>query len=318
MKSGKWLACLVGLFSLLLSPAAFALRCMDASSGGTSIVQQIPTNIAVPADAVTGAVIWESPQYNITMTCTQDWGSGKTDVVSLYVNPANVPPATGTTIGIRWNGTVYQKSSGTVSLGQTLGNSNPTATFPFSFSVVLLKSGDTPATGVATFSNYRVFQVDGSGGLNITPNVNLNFLLNGNVRFIGCNATLTFSPSSTVDFGAVSAVGAVGEIAAARPLTLTATRACTSPYALGVYFSPTVPSTLADPSTWDLGNGVGVNLLDGVTGSLVPLDGSVSDFVDLSTLSTGSRSYTVQLKRLRANGTVGAYSGTMTVLLQYQ
>ncbi|WP_395067762.1 hypothetical protein [Paraburkholderia silvatlantica] len=317
MNTRKLFAVVAGLFLLLLSPAALALKCVDANSGGLSILQQIPSNIAIAADAPAGTVIWESPQFTVTMKCTRDWGV-PTDGVYLYVNPGSVAPATGTEIGIRLNGTVYRQSSGRIYAGYTLQATASDLTFPMTFTVVLLKTGTSPASGTAVFTSYRVFQVDGDQGLNAHRNSNLNFLLTGQVLFVGCYATLTFQPSSTIDFGTLLAVGVAGSVAATRPLTLTATRPCTSSYKLGVSFNATSPTTLAGSGTWNLGNGMGVSLIDGITGSTVPLDGTVTEFVDLGRVATAGRSYTVQLSRLVANARVGAFSGTMTVLLDYK
>ncbi|WP_188885333.1 fimbrial protein [Caballeronia grimmiae] len=313
----RWLAAAAGLLLLMTSQTSFALSCLQSGTSNPVINQQIPSNIAVPADAANGTIIWESPQYSITIYCYKDFGADVYDEVRMYINPANQQPAAGAIIGVKWNGTLYQQSSGSVSVNQALPNGVQSLTFSLTFSVVLIKSGASPASGSSSFSNFRVFQLDGSGGLNINPNANLNFDLTGTVRFIGCFADLTFSPSSTVDFGSLPATGNVGAVAGSRSVALTGSRACTSPYKLGIAFVPSSPATLADTRTWDLGNGMGVNIVDQQSNAVLLLDGTSTDFVDLMSVVSRSHSYTVQLKRLLTNGTVGPFSGALAITLTY-
>lgn len=313
----RWLAAAAGLLLLMASQTSFALSCLQSGTSSPVINQQIPGNIAVPADAADGTVIFESPQYSITIYCYKDFGADVYDQVQMYINPANQPTPRGTVIGVRWNGNLYQKSSGSVYINQSLPNGVWSSTFSLTFSVVLIKNGLSDSTGIADFSNYRVFQLDGTGGLNVNANANLNFDLTGRVRFIGCFADLTFSPSSIVDFGSLPATGVVGTIAGSKSVTLTGSRACTSPYKLGIAFVPSLPSTLADTQTWKLGNGMGVNIVDQQSNAVLLLNGTSTDFVDLTSVMSGSHSYTVQLKRLVTNGTVGPFSGALAVTLTY-
>lgn len=321
MKKRSLLAFLAGLCLLAVSTSSFALKCVETGTNSASVLGTISTNIPVPADAPNGTIIWESPTISVNITCSHDWGYNAEDVW-MYVNPAKATVAPGTGVGIRTNGTLYQTTSGTMTQFDTghviPAGTSATAVFTFTFSVVVTKQGATPASGSASFNSFRVFQLDGSGGLNITPNYNLNYYLTGNVRFIGCFANLTFAPSNTVDFGTIPATGTLGEVASQGQVTLTATSACQSPYGLQIGFQP-VSGTLVNPTTWDIGSGwnVGISLIDPTTSTAVTLDGTPNSFVDLTSVSSASKTYNAQLTRLQTQSPTGQYSAVMMVNLFY-
>ncbi|GJG98151.1 fimbrial protein [Cupriavidus pauculus] len=302
------------------STSAWALRCVSASDGSALVTDTISTNIPVPADAPDGAVIWESSVRTIRVTCSHDWGANS-ESVYLYVNPSNAGPATGTSVGIRRGNQLYTQTNGRIQLDQTIpAGISQTVTFPLSFSVVVLKMGASPSNGVSTFSNFRVFQIDGQAGLNITPDYNINYVLSGNIRFVGCFVNLAFSPSSVVDFGRMLSAGTVGIVAAERNFSISATRGCNSPYQLSIAFVPTTSTpagTVSGSDTYALENGVGLSIVDAASGATVPLDGTYSSFVNLMTVTSATKQYRARLSR-RANPlAIGPFSATMVVNVEY-
>jgi type 1 fimbria pilin len=307
----------IGALLLVMSTSAVAMRCVDTVSRSLLISDQIPGNITVPADATDGEVIWESPVHAISITCDHDWGRIN-EGVYMYVNPAHdAIIAAGTAIGIRVNGQVFTQSSGRIYSGHDLLETEDSVTFPFLFSVLVLKQGASPASGMTPFNDFRVFQLDGIQGINSRPDSNLNYLINGNVRFIGCFANLDFSPSDTVDFGTIRTQGTAGEVAVQKSVTLAASRSCTTPYGLDISFTP-MSGTLIDATTWDIGQGVSISLIDQQTSTAVPLDGSHQPFVDLSNVTSGSRPYVAQLKRLTSSATPGAFTASLMINLNYK
>ncbi|PLQ00446.1 hypothetical protein CYJ10_12550 [Cupriavidus pauculus] len=309
-----------GLALLIASQEALALRCVNAANGSAVVAGTISTNIPVPADAVDGAVIWESTPRTITVTCSHDWTSVAEDVF-LYVNPTGSGPAAGTTVGIRWAGYLYTQTSGTIHLNERIpAGMGETVTFPFTFSVVVLKNGSSPTGGLSTFNNFRVFQMDGRSGLNITPGYNINYVLNGSVRFVECLANLNFQPSNLVDFGSIPAVGTAGNVAVEREFMITAARACESPYALHIAFVPTTSTpngVVSNATMYALDNGVGISILDAALGTPVPLDGTYVAFVDLLNTASASKAYRARLTRRLGTLAAGVFSATMLVTVEY-
>lgn len=316
----KLFSVLTTLTLLLVSGHASALACLQQGSNEAKIMESIPTNVAIPSDAADGSIIWESKTYTINVHCYHDWGPNSSEQVYFYVNPANQALAVGTKVGIRYNGSVSTQATGRVDTGKTI-LAGQDLDFPMTFSVVVLKSGTSPASGLSTFSQFRAFQLDGVGGINANPATNLNFVIDGTVRFIGCMATLGFSPSDVIDFGSVDMAGASGSTAGERSFTLTATKTCASPYALRISFSPTssTPSgAMLDDYTYKLTNGLGLTLLDAARGNQAIKAGQFTDFVDLSSSLTASNPYVVRLTRSQLPLTAGPFTVQYVIDLEYR
>jgi hypothetical protein len=313
------LSLISGLMILLVSTQALALRCVNANDGSVAARDSITQNIPVPADASDGTLIWESPVRTISMTCSHDW-SNNAEGVYLYVNPTGSAPAGGTEVGIRYNGQVYTQSSGRITTRNSIpaGAGNNTS-FTFTFSVVVLKKGTAPVSGLSSFNNYRVFQMDGVEGLNATPNSNLNYFLSGNVRFIGCFASLAFSPSGTISFGRILANGTVSTEAARKSFSLSATRACSGGYRLRVGYQviSSTPSGTAHPNSYQLSNGLEFSIRDAQTDAELPLAMVFTEFVDLSSAASGSKSYYAHLVRNRSQLAQGPFTISLVANLEY-
>lgn len=307
---------------LLATPfsPAFALACTEQGTNAAVKTEVLPANVAVPSNSPDGTAIWESRTYTVKVRCWHDWGPNSTERVYFYVNPANQPIATGTQVGVRYNNIVYTQGNGRIDTGFVVP-AYQDLNFTMTYSVVVQKSGPSPSSGTSSFgpTGYRVFQLDGEGGINANPSTNLNVVLSGSVRFIGCMADLTFAPSSVIDFGTIMTGGTPGSIIADRSFSLTATRTCTSPYALRVSFRPvtsTPGGSMVDASTYKLTNGVGLNFLDpGASDAVIPM-ATYQPFVDMGTGLTASKTYKARLVRTTPL-TAGDFTVNVVVDLEY-
>jgi len=305
---------------LLAAPfgQAFALACLEQGTNSAIKKEILPANIGTPADAPDGAVIWESQNYTVNIRCWHDWNN-QTEHVYFYVNPANQPIAAGTQVGVRYNGVVHTQGSGRIDTGHVIF-AGQDLNFTMTYSVLVLKNGPSPSSGTSSFgSGYRVFQLDGVEGLNATPNTNMNVVLSGSVRFIGCAADLTFAPDIVIHFGNTMAGGTPGSIIGDRTFSLTATRTCTSPYALRVAFRPmasTPGGAMHDASTYRLTNGVGLNIFDpALPDAAIPM-ATYQPFADMGAGLTAGKTYTARLVRM-APLAPGAFTIEVIVDLEY-
>lgn len=195
-----------------------------------------------------------------------------------------------------------------------------TVSFNFTFSVAVLKKGTTPTSGISSFNNYRVFQMDGVGGLNATPNYNLNYIINGNVRFIGCFAGLSFSPSGTISMGTILAAGTAGQTAVERNFSLTANRTCDSPYKLNIALQPissTPSGALSGTTMYVMDNKLGFSIIDPATNNPVPFDGTYSSFVDLTSSASATKNYRARLTRMSSKAVPGKFTISVVATLEY-
>ncbi|WP_249744359.1 M23 family metallopeptidase [Pseudomonas sp. SORT22] len=241
---------LIMLLAASASPAtSFALTCVEEGTHSAVISESLGTALAVPADAPDGTIIWESSLYSINVKCADDYNYGA-ETIYFHMNPASVSIGDGIRAGIRYNKTAITSSSGKVSTGfsshtgcnwvNCTGWDN--AKFTLTFSIFIEKYGATPSSGQAgSRPDYRVFQLDGTGGQNIKPNSNLNYVVTGinNIRFIPCSPELTITPS-TVNFRrALSGTATVGNVASSANFSLGLSRACDTPYTVNARFAST-------------------------------------------------------------------------------
>lgn len=240
---------------LLLAPVkSFALACYEdtgdawnANKTKATITEALGAMFAVPADAPDGTVIWESAPRTIPVKCSDDLGGGN-EAIYFYVNPASMNIGQGIRAGIRYRGQSITQSSGQVFTGHRSHDgcnwavcNGWTTRFTLSFSVYIEKFGQTPQSGQATTEqSYRVFQLDGAGGLNNPPTKNLNYIVTGidKIRFVPCSPKLTVTPSM-VNFGSLSPVGGeIGAQIASSGVNLGLKRDCNTPYTVNARFTP--------------------------------------------------------------------------------
>lgn len=242
---------LLGLLLVAAScPAtSYALSCKLDPSMEAVFKEALGTALAVPADAPDGTLIWESAPHSVPVICADDYETGIKEDVYFYVNPAKANIGQGIRVGIRYNSQTITQNSGAVATGYnslygcTWANCTgwDKARFTLTFTVFVEKHGETPSDGQAsTLNEYRVFQLDGKGGLNLKPNSNLNYVITGmnNIRFVPCSPELTVSPS-VVNFGrALTSSAQVGQVARSANFSLDLVRTCDTPYAVSARFTP--------------------------------------------------------------------------------
>ncbi|WP_123361602.1 fimbrial protein [Pseudomonas chlororaphis] len=261
----------VFLFLLGVPLKSFALSCLADGSNSASINETLGTDLAIQADAPDGTIIWESEAKSVPVVCTANKGAGKEDIY-FYINPANTSVGQGIRVGIRYNGeAMIRQTTGRWNTGHnsqegcTLSDcSGWRAKFTLNFSVFIEKYGSTPTTGQATtLKSYRVFQLDGVGGLNKVPDSNLNYILTGidRIRFVPCSPKLTVTPN-TVDFGRLSSNGGQsGQQIITSRFSLNLKRDCTTPYTVNARFTPKTGSVLDGLLVPANNSSVGISLL---------------------------------------------------------
>ncbi|SFP40029.1 fimbrial protein [Ralstonia sp. NFACC01] len=269
----------LSLLMMLLAwlPAkSFAVSCWADDGKNTAIITEaLGTDLAVPADAPDGTIIWESKPRTIYVLCADDREIGS-EWIYFYLNPWSISVGTGIRVGIRYQGVKITQSSGKVNTwhssheGCTWANCTGwrKAQFTLTFSVFVEKYGATPTSGQASnLATYNVFQLDGAGGMNYPATNNLNYVLTGlsNIRFVPCAPQLTVTPG-TVDFGEVFGLNAtVGSVAASKRVNLNLQRACTTPYTVNARFTPTAGTVVDGLLVPEKNDSVGISILRSAT-----------------------------------------------------
>ncbi|EFE23816.1 hypothetical protein EDWATA_01144 [Edwardsiella tarda ATCC 23685] len=244
------LLALVIFMGLSFSRQASALSCREGSYAWSrypigDITQLIDIGqpiILSASDFSAGNLIWRSRNFTATLTCWDNWNTGRGEHAYIYWNPRS---AFGNlhrslAIGVSINGIDYDnvnlRQSGNRPSGPDLGEGTSTdswgyarpRTLTVSYSVYIKATGlppppgDFPALGLPS-----LFQVDGVGGLDARPNGNFNAYISGldKIRVIHCNPQINVQTNggNSINFGTLSAAKArPGVIAAQQPFTITA------------------------------------------------------------------------------------------------
>lgn len=278
---------LLGLLFVAAScPAtSYALSCKLDPSKASVFKEALGTALAVPADAADGTIIWESAPHSVPVICADDYETGVREDVYFWVNPAKISIGKGIRVGIRYGSKTITQSSGAVSTGFNSFHgcnwANCTgwdkARFTLTFTVFIEKYGETPTDGQASvLSEYRVFQLDGKGGLNPKPDSNLNYVVTGmnNVRFVPCSPELTILPSVVNFRRALASSAQIGQVASSANFSLDLVRTCDTPYAVSARFSPVAGSASVIDRLLVPGNNssVGIALTQQDNNQPVPFD----------------------------------------------
>lgn len=242
-----WLTLLATPLLMLLMPGyALALTCKTQGAGESVVRVDLGSTVAIPASLPDGSVVWRSERLNLAVECARDAPGGPEDVL-IYLNPDNLQIGEGIRAGLTLSGIDFVQTSGRIPTRQQApacpeGNTAcPGVSFNLPFSVFIQKHGPTPPSGVASgLHDYRMFQLDGSGGSSSRLKGSFSYVINNleGLRFVACDAELRVMPE-TVDFGDVAIRNVrVGEVATFKRFALATSRTCESPFSLNARITP--------------------------------------------------------------------------------
>lgn len=208
------------------SQSSYALSCKQNGSIRQDIVLDKAIKVST-ANTAPGALLWRSQTFTSTFQCTDDWNNPKGENAYLYWDPQSRMSQIHNSIevGVTYQGIDVKPTKGArqdVGPGTECRRSGSRCLSParsltvtVSYAIYIKATGKAPPAGgkINDNNSYSVFQVDGVGGLNGTPNSNFNAYISGlgNIQFISCNPKITVvaNNGSTVNFGTIPRQNAV-------------------------------------------------------------------------------------------------------------
>ncbi|HGM5490614.1 TPA: hypothetical protein ACKP1B_002246 [Serratia fonticola] len=319
----------VGLFT---ANNAYALACKNATDGSSYLNDALIT-ATVPQTLPNGTVIWRSENRTMTIKCWKDQGTnGPTEAaaenVYTYPNPSwGFAYGYGITVGIVANGqTIDINNYRTIIPGVVVPycdqssdwcRDNASVTFTWNYYVYISKVGELIGDHYEGDDFLTVFQIDGVGGLNTTPNSNFRYNIVGmdNIKFINCNAVVSVTPNN-IDFGTIVAPKSVqvGQFAKSSNFKATVTKDCNSPFKLTAMYSSPAPKIGVD--TLDMGNGLGVKVKNLSTNSYINY-GDVNSFADLTTDNSVDVPFLAELSWIKNYANIGVFNSSITITVFY-
>ena len=234
------------LLTLVLPGCALAMTCKTQGAGESVVRADLSSTVAIPATLPDGSAVWRSERLNLAVECAKEKLGGPEEVF-LYLNPDNLRVGEGIRAGLTLRGIDYVQPNGRIPTQQQAPACTdasagcPSVTFALPFSVFIQKHGPTPPSGVASgLHDYRMFQLDGSGGSSSRLKGSFSYVINNleGLRFVACDAELRVMPE-TVDFGDVAIRNVrVGEVATFKRFALATSRTCESPFSLNARITP--------------------------------------------------------------------------------
>ncbi|UAN50285.1 hypothetical protein KGP26_21465 [Serratia sp. JSRIV002] len=312
--------------SVLTMENAYALKCVNASDQSFSFVENIGS-VAVPITAPNGTLIWRSENRTMTITCWKDFG-GTTESPYAYFNPASASLGAGIRVGMNFNGTdvpnIFSASKLAVPGVRVPECFNTEAvckpitstTFTISYYIYINKYGTPSGSNYSGPNTLAVFQLDGVGGLNITPNSNYRYSTTNmqGIRFTACEAAISVSPSS-IDFGTVAATSAsANTVAASSNFTVNITKSCNDPFKLTASYGS--PTNRLDANTLNVLAGVGVKIKNLTTGNYIQYS-DVEDLADLTIVNSASVPYLAEMVWQNSTPALGTFSTAVTITAYY-
>jgi hypothetical protein len=313
---------------MFFSKSGFALMCTNSDNGSVLFAETL-TSAAVPVSEPDGTLVWRSTLKLLNISCIEDWPDkySKEQSVYAYFNPNNAAVGDGVNIGININGTDFPdiKSVGSKWLlpGVTVPacKSKPcnAVNFSLSYYVTIRKSGNKSSGNYSGSDTIDFFQLDGSGGMNSTPNSNYRYRLSGlqNIRFLSCSASLNVIPS-VIDFGLVviPTSPTADSMIKTKEFSINVSRSCTDPFKLtAVYTTSGTPDN--DKVKF---NDMYLKLFDATRNKYVSFNGSLEDLIDFADLTDNLQitlPYKAELYWQGTKPTAGEYSTTVTVSVFY-
>ncbi|AYF86556.1 hypothetical protein D6Z43_05055 [Pseudomonas sp. DY-1] len=261
------------LLLILLHPST-SLAMLCQGNGGSFT---LPRGLAVGADLEDGTIVWESEPLSRKVSCRADafdpGGLGDQIPISIYVNPKSHKIDGGIEVGMRFGGKIYTRTGEKIPTGvQTEmvcgidgkpGMCGRHANFTLDFSLVVLKRGVFPPSGMATqVGTYTVFTVDRDTSLSarqlFIPTI-YNLQL---VRSSACTPTLSLVPDH-ITFPMVHARDAQrGKVASAVDFNLEISRTCSKDiFSSEAKFTPVTATDAAGMLVPDDNPSVGISLV---------------------------------------------------------
>ncbi|MCS2167435.1 fimbrial protein [Scandinavium manionii] len=333
----------------------WAVDCYQNHKGGKiEYKMQLPT-FTVPSDAVLGAKIWESPDFNITVYCDNaaEWhSSNQTEELYAWINltdaSVNDPAVINNpyfTFGVTYNGVDHESLDEGINTnecldkyesiydgiyhdpvcnGQTLQKST---TFNARVRLyVKLKAIPPDPTAPIDFGEITVVQFDGEGGANLQSNAkNLRFKITGldNIHFLDCSVDIRIEPENQiVDFGDIT-THVIKNQSVNKPFTISTVKdsaaGCTQQFDVESSFY--TDDNVINSDSLDMGNGLLMRIINASNGQAVEYN-QYENFAtyDPATPGTGvvSKNYTAEL-RSNPNATVsiGPFSKDVIFKINY-
>ncbi|MCB5309174.1 fimbrial protein [Yersinia massiliensis] len=320
-KMGQLGGLFVTLFAaLLFSQAVYALDCVEKGTG-TVIKPAIPIGqLAIPSNVPAGTKVWQSNDITVTAYCDNVLGS-VTDQVWFYFNPLHQSLGQGLQLGVSYNGQDLETNSARLNTNTTPIRTGQNVTVTVTFRLYIKVTGNPPSSGYYVGAdNFTVFQLDGSGGLNLWPGAkNLRYALSGltGARFIACGADLVVSPASQiVNFGVFNRTllqNTGNNIS--QPFSITAVKqGCLSNFSIQAEFTTTNP--LIGNNAVDMRNGTKLTIYNDANQAIVY--NQYANFAELNNVTQVTKGYTASLNSI-AGQTVqlGQFDATAIVKINY-
>lgn len=338
---------------LVMSQKGHALACRsDSFDGGVDAHIDLNTTVAISKSMSKGTVVWRSPETPIRVVCWMD-GPANAESVHFYLSPLDpsgmdlgddLEVGIGLTINGQTREFLYSANSGKVDLSKMdTGFMLPSCnrgqgckepwqivdrmlSFNFFFAKKSPASNQPSPEGgsVTTRSTYRVFQLDGAGGLTnkAQGNYNMTVWKMDNLRYINCNSTIALS-SPTINFGGINKAHAQRDhVAGEKPFSITAHKDCDSAYGLGAFLKPINGSVnkAKEMLIPDDNHSIGITLHDKDNNqSLVPFNQEF-ELVKHSTDRTVARNFIARATWLTdsANAKLGKFNAGATIDIYYK
>ncbi|MDN7994205.1 fimbrial protein [Burkholderia orbicola] len=305
----------------VVSTHSYAIQCWENKKNGpVSDITTLPGTLDVPASTSDGATIWESPTFTKHIYCE----SSIKEPVAFWVNPRRRPAGDGLEVAIRYKGKVYRESDGAVPTGFSVAQ--PfwfyfNTEFDVTYSVLLLRKGDSPVSGPVPMSQYSVLQLDSQSGVNASGAQLFNHLISGTVTFAPGTCDIRAGDDRrTVPLPPVQAVklSSVGATAGRTGLTLSVQN-CVGVRQVKFSFSGD-PDSAMPTAFRNTGSaaGVAVRLANAADNATLAANGAGNSVI--GPVTNGAASVNLQAEYIGTTGRPGAGSvaSLATMNIEYQ
>ena len=295
-------SCLLLALSLVGIQSSWALRCLQGGlsstnfdidkAQNTSNTTNVGTIRVTNSNQAAGTMLWQSPTYNTTFTCYDDYKTNATEQAYLYPDDnastlSNAFKGTNLVVGILYNGreNPIENNSTKIATGQTALDSADRSTAiencrkinkqnllatnrcatPKTINVsysLYIKSRGTGSNYTSASKSFTAFQLDGAGGRNSNGNFQEK-LSNVQVNYVDCVPTFT---TQNVDLGKYYSYQEINKVLRRTPFTLDvkiAGKDCASSGFAGRFTSnQAIDNTTLTASESNMKNNVGIRIYE--------------------------------------------------------